>query len=172
MVAIVSLRELVDELQTLSDESHVYLNKLSGKVISITNDDFAMAENADESGIELDDDLNEYSELEIDFFQEVMKVAAVDNDYLKLPSKFEINEYEIIERFCLSFPNTKISNALLEKIRGSGAFRRFKDTIYRYEIEKNWFQYRDEAYKEIAISWLENHGFAYVDDMNKREQNI
>lgn len=79
---------------------------------------------------------------------------------------------EIMERFSLSFPNAKISNVLLDKIRGSGAFHRFKDTIYRYGIEKDWFKYRDEAYKEIAISWLESHGFAYVDDMNRREQNI
>ena len=95
-----------------------------------------------------------------------------DDDYLKLPSKFDIHEYEIMERFCLSMPNEKISNILLSKIRGSGAFRRFRDTIYQYGIEEDWFKYRDEAYKEIAISWLESHGFDYIDDMNKREKSV
>jgi len=167
MTVVVSLRDLVDELQTLSDESRVYLNKVTGKVITITNDDFAMAENDDES----EDDCSEYSDLEIDFFQEVKKVLSLDDDYLKLPSKFNIDEYEIMERFCLSIPNEKISNVLSDMIRGSGAFRRFKDLIYRYDIEKDWYKFRDEAYKEIAVSWLESNDFAYTDDMNRRAQN-
>ena len=50
MAVIVSLLDLVDELQMLSsDESHVYLNKVTGKVISVTSDDFAIVENVDES---------------------------------------------------------------------------------------------------------------------------
>ena len=167
MTVVVSLRDLVDELQTLSDESRVYLNKVTGKVITITNDDFAMAENDDES----EDDCSEYSDLEIDFFQEVKKVLSLDDDYLKLPSKFNVDEYEIMERFCLSIPNEKISNVLSDMIRGSGAFRRFKDLIYRYDIEKDWYKFRDEAYKEIAVSWLESNDFAYTDDMNRRAQN-
>ena len=167
MTVVVSLRDLVDELQTLSDESRVYLNKVTGKVITITNDDFAVAENDDES----EDDCSEYSDLEIDFFQEVKKVLSLDDDYLKLPSKFNIDEYEIMERFCLSIPNEKISNVLSDMIRGSGAFRRFKDLIYRYDIEKDWYKFRDEAYKEIAVSWLESNDFAYTDDMNRRAQN-
>jgi len=56
-------------------------------------------------------------------------------------------------------------------IRGSGAFRRFKDLIYRYNIEEDWFKFKDEAYKEIAISWLESNGFGFTDDMNRRRQN-
>jgi hypothetical protein len=177
MAVVVSLRDLVDELQTLSDESHVYLNKVTGKVITITVDDFAIARNADEfdeieEDDEIADNLREYADLEIDFFQEVKKVLSLDEDYLKLPSKFDIDEYEIMERFCLSISDEKISDVLLSKIRGSGAFRRFKDTIYRYGIEKDWFRFKDEAYKEIAISWLESKGFTYADDMNRRENSI
>jgi len=97
--------------------------------------------------------------------------VTLDDDYLKLPSKFNVDEYEIMERFCLSIPNEKISNVLSDMIRGSGAFRRFKDLIYRYDIEKDWYKFRDEAYKEIAVSWLESNDFAYTDDMNRRAQN-
>jgi hypothetical protein len=175
MPVSVSLRDLVDELQMLSDESHAYLNKVTGKVITITDDDFAMAENDNELEDELEDaedeTLGEASDLETQFYQEVKKVLALDADYLKLPSKFDIYEYEIMERFCLTFPDGKVSDVLLGKIRGSGAFRRFKDTIYQYGIENDWFKYRDEAYKEIAIVWLESNGLAYSDDMNRREQS-
>lgn len=178
MAAVVSLRDLVDELQTLSHESHVYLKKFTGKAISIRGDDFEMVRHMEEfdeieegDDNEIISDTDGYSDLEIEFFQDVKNVLAMDDDYLKLPSKFDIDEYEIMERFCLSISDEKISDVLLGKIRGSGAFRRFKDTIYRYRIEEDWFRFRDEAYKEIAVSWLKSHGFAYTNDINGREKS-
>jgi Uncharacterised protein family (UPF0158) len=169
MTVAVSLRDLVDELQMLPNEGTAYLNKVTGKVITLTDDVVAMAEMDNEFEDELEDindDIgSEVPDLETQFYQEVKKVLAFDPDYLKLPIKFEIDEYEIMERFCLSIPDGKVSDVLLGKIRGSGAFRRFKDTIYEYGMEKDWFKYRDEAYKEIAIAWLESNGIAYSDDM-------
>jgi hypothetical protein len=164
MAVIVSLRDFVDEMQMLSNECRVYLNKSTGEIISVTNDDFAVVN-------ESDGDWSEYDRLEQEFFQKVEKIVSSD-DYLELPNQHEIHEYEIMERFCLSISDEKISGVFLDMIRGSGAFRRFKDLLYRYGIEKDWFRFKDEAYKEIAISWLESHGFDYIDDMNKREKNV
>ena len=167
----VSLRDLVDELQMLSNEGTAYVNKVTGKVITITEEDVAMAEIDNEIEAELEDaddeTMGEVSDLETQFHKEVKKILALDSDYLKLPSKFDIDEYEIMERFCLSFPDGEVSDVLPGKIRGSGAFRRFKDAIYQYGIENDWFKYRDEGYKEIAIAWLESNGLAYSDDMKR-----
>ena len=157
MAVVVSLRDLVDELQMLSSEHHAYLNRVTGEITTITDDDIA--------AVERDNDSSERQDWEQGIFEQT-KIVVSSDDYLELPSQFDIHEYEIMERFCLSISNEKISEVLLDKIHGSGAFRRFKDTIYRYEIEKDWFKFRDDAYKEIAISWLESNGFAYTDDMN------
>jgi len=176
MTVAASLRDLVDELQMLPNEGTAYLNKVTGKVITVTEDDIATVEMdreiEEESEDESDDLGAEVQDLETDYLQEVKKILASDPDYLKLPSKFEIHEYEIMERFCLSFPDARVSNGMLRKIRGSGAFRRFKDTIYEYGIENEWFKYRDEAYKEIAIAWLESNDIAYADDMNRGERSL
>jgi hypothetical protein len=155
MAVVVSLRDFVGEMQILSDEAHTYINKLTGELITITNDDIAMSES---------DEQEDSFEWQDEIIQTTKKVLSSD-DYLELPSKFDIHEYEIVERFCLSIPNESISDDLLGQIKGSGAFRRFKDTIYRYGIEKDWFKFRDEAYKEIAIAWLEGNGFAYADNL-------
>lgn len=171
MTVVVSLRDLVGELQILPNEATAYLNKVTGKLITVTEDDVAMVEmdsefeEAMEEGY--DDIGGEGSDLETQYAQEVRRALAADPDYLKLPNRFEIHEYEIMERFCLAFPDDTLSDVLLEKIRGSGAFRRFKDTIYQYGIENDWFQFRDEACREIAIAWLESNGIAYSDDMNR-----
>ena len=175
MPVAVSLRDLVDELQMLPNEWNAYLNKVTGKIITVTDDDIAMIEMESELEEELeeadDDQAGAVSDLESEHYQEIKKVLAADPDYLQLPSRFDIHEYEIMERFCLSVPDGKVSDVLLRKIRGSGAFRRFKDTVYQYGIENDWFAYRDDAYKEIAIAWLESNSIAYVDDMNRREQS-
>ena len=175
MTVAVSLRDLVDELQMLPDEGSAYLNRVTGKIITVTDDDVSMVEMDSEFEEEMEEGNDEIggevSDLEAEYYQEVKKVMASDPDYLKLPSRFDIHEYEIMERFCLSVPDGRVSDVLLRKIRGSGAFRRFKDTIYQYSMEADWFQYRDEAYKEIAIAWLESRGIAYADDMNRREQS-
>lgn len=172
----VSLRDLVDELQILPNEATSYLNIETGKIITVTDDDVAMAEMESEFEEEMeeaiDDTGGEVLDLEAEYYEEVKRILAGDADYLKLPSRFDIHEYEIMERFCLSVPDGKLSDVLLGKIRGSGAFRRFKDTIYQYGIEDNWFKYRDEAYKEIAIAWLESKGITYSDDMDRRLQDV
>ena len=183
MAVVVSLRDMVDELQMLSQESSAYLKKSTGKVIAIRDDDFEMVrtmeefdeiEVGDEEGDSAENDgrSSGYLDLETEFFRDVENVMLLDDDYLRLPSKFDIDEYEIMERFSLSVSDEKTSEVRLRKIRGSGAFRRFKDTIYHYGIKEDWFRFKDEAYKEIAVSWLETHGFAYADDMNGREKSI
>ncbi len=161
MAVVVSLRDFVGEMQFLSDEAHTYINKLTGELITITNDDIAMSESEEqEDSFEWQDEI----------IQATKNVLSSD-DYLKIPSKFDIHEYEMVERFCLSVPDEGISNDLLGQIRGSGAFHRFKDTIYRYGIEKDWFKFRDEAYKEISIALLEANGFAYADDLKVSSQD-
>jgi len=175
MTIAVSLQNLVGELQMLPNEGSAYLNKVTGKVILLTDDVVAMAEMDSEMEVEeLEDDEEIGSGIpdsETEYYQEVQRVLASDPDYLKLPNSFDIHEYEIMERFCLAIPDDKVSDVLLRNIRGSGAFRRFKDTIYQYGIENDWFKYRDEAYKEIIIAWLESNGIAYSDDMDQREQS-
>ena len=161
MAVVISLRDLISEMQMLSDEHRTFLNKVTGEFIIISNDDFRMAES---------DEADELSEWRDEIIQDAKEVLSSD-DYLEIPSKFDIHEYEIMERFCLSVPDVETSDVLLRKIRGSGAFHRFKTTIYRYGIEKDWFKFRDEAYKEIAISWLESNGLSYKDDLNELLQD-
>jgi len=143
MAVVVSLRELVDELKIITDEHHVFLNKATRKTVTLTDEDI--------SAVESGDDTAERQDWE----QEVLW----SDDYLELPSKFDIHEYKIMERFCLDFPDERISDELLDKIRGgSGAFRRFKDAVRMVEF-KDW---RAEDIKSIQSPTLIINGDADV----------
>ena len=84
-------------------------------------------------------------------------------DYIPLPGQYDINEYRIMEEFIYELPEGKNQDVLARTIQGRGAFRRFKDKLYDLNLEKHWYQYRDEAYEKIARQWCERHKIDIVE---------
>ena len=149
MALTASLRDVVNEMDVPSDEWHAYLHKRTGELVTISEEDRRVIE----EGYDPEDD----SEWHQDVIKMTKQVLDSD-DYLQLPSKSEIHEYSILERFCYSIEDAEISNELIYQIRGSGAFRRFKDAIHRHDIADDWYRFRQEALEEIAVNWLEANG--------------
>ena len=52
---------------------------------------------------------------------------------------------------------------LARAIRGKGAFRRFKDTVYDLGIDQQWYDFQAAAYKRKAARWCEENGIEYVE---------
>ena len=89
----------------------------------------------------------------------------IDNNpdrFLRLPTKFEINEYHIMEEFIWSLDDVKKAEKLEIAVSGKGAFRRFKDTIYNMGIEQQWYGYQANIYKKIAIEWCRDNQVEYI----------
>jgi hypothetical protein len=155
MAARVKLSDIIDGLESQSDESSSFLNKRTGEVVLMT--DYAMRAAEDDEPIE---DLPDWEQELVATAKEIM---AETGDYISLPTKFDINEYSIMERFCVSLDDPEMRDAFYGLISGSGAFRRFKDALYRYGIEKDWYSYRDNALKEIAIEWCQENNIEFDD---------
>lgn len=68
--------------------------------------------------------------------------------FFALPSTFDIHEYSIMEKFIWSLPEGRIRDSLERAVRGRGAFRRFKDSIYRYGVEQDWYDFQYGEYKK------------------------
>jgi len=79
-------------------------------------------------------------------------------DFIPLPGQYDINEYRMMESFIYELPAGRAQDVLEQAIRGKGAFRRFKDCLYNLGLEKNWYEYRDAAYEQIARNWCEKFG--------------
>ena len=56
----------------------------------------------------------------------------------------------------------QIKNNLQRLIQGKGAFRRFKDYFLEMNIIQDWYNYRNEKYKEIAIDWCKQNELEYM----------
>jgi exonuclease III len=88
---------------------------------------------------------------------ETAKRVVFTGRFVRLPTKFDVHEWAIMQDFALSVESTRISEELLRAIHGKGAFRMFKDAIQRHRIESTWFDFRAEALKHIAIEWCEEN---------------
>ena len=154
MSIVVSLREFVDHMDVGNDEISAYVNRCTGEYLGMTDEDIAAAENDDPAG---DESLPDWQ-------RELMpkiREAISSDDWLALPSKFDFDEYRIMEEFCSSREDEALRNDLLGSIHGSGAFRRFKDSVKRRGIDKDWYQFRDEALRQMAVNWLDDNTIKY-----------
>ena len=151
----VFLREVVDQFDALNDDWVAYLNRKTGELSTVTEQDHFDLETEDP------DDLPDWQREELPSLREVVD----SDDWLELPDSFEIHGYSIMERFCRSIEDDESRRELLDAISGPGAFRHFKSTVRRMGIEDRWYRYRDQALARIARDWLEANEIPYRDDM-------
>ncbi len=83
--------------------------------------------------------------------------------FLRFPTKYDIHEYSIMEGFVYSLPAGAARQELINAICGRGAFRRFKNGIRYHRLEQQWYDYRDQAYREIAIRWCQDQELEYTE---------
>jgi len=158
----VKLSEIIGALELQIDESLSFLDKDTGEVVTFTDEELQAAEK--------DDPLDDYPEWEQESIRRAQKLIYED-DAPGLPTKWDIHEYQIMEEFCYSIKDENISDSLCYTIRGSGAFRRFKDGIHRFSVQDDWYRYRYEAFKKIAIEWCEENEIEYINDTIKPPPN-
>src|SRR5215475_1612880 len=150
----VKLSDLIEGMDFQSDECFSYLNTTTGEVVSVTTEELRAAEE--------DEPLEDFPEWHHDAIRIAGEIIETDH-YLQVPDRFEINEYRMMERFCLSVDDEDMRDDLCDAIRGRGAFRRFKDRMQLYGMAEEWYRYRDTALREIAVAWCEAHGILYTE---------
>lgn len=84
--------------------------------------------------------------------------------FLPLPDQFDVHEWQVMMEFAAGLEDPSHSRALCDALRGSGAFRRFKDTAHRLGVIDAWYAARDAAYRREAIDWCEVNGVAWEED--------
>jgi len=136
---MIKLSEIIIGMETANDELESYYNPDTKEVLLSNIGEF--------------EDLNE-DELDELFEKSIM-----------LPTKFDINEYSIMENFISTSSDNLLRNQLLIAINGTGAFRRFQDTCINFGCMDDWYKFRDKKYKEIAVEWCKKNNVEYEDDV-------
>ena len=152
MPSTASLHDVVIEMDVISEEYTTYINRKTGELVTLSEEDILLAES--------DEDVGELAEGELDLLPRTREVIE-SADYVELPSKFDIHDWSLMERFCHTVEKTAVQDALLNAIHGSGAFRYFKNTIHRLDIADNWYRYRQQALEQIAADFLESQNIPF-----------
>ena len=151
MPATVRLSDIVDALEMQFDESSSFLDRDTGQVQTVSHD---LLSEAEESGDDEEPDLPAWQKQE----WEIAKRIVSTDRFQKLPTKFEVHEWAIMQDFSRSLESDRIREELLHAIHGAGAFRNFKGALRRHRIEPVWFAFRGETLRQIALNWCEeNH---------------
>ncbi len=153
MTTRVKLDDIIEALEVQTDESNTYLDKRTGEVVLINDYEMRAAED--------DKPIEDFPDWEQELIIIAKEIIAETGDFIHLPSKFDVNEYRIMDDFCWSIEDEKTREILCSSIKGSGAFHRFKDAIHIYGIENDWYKYRIDAFKQIAIEWCEENGIEF-----------
>jgi hypothetical protein len=151
MAAVVSLKEVVEEMDMIGEDYSAFLNLKTGELYGTTSEQISQAEERD------DDELLDWEVEGIEKLGEILNSP----DWLKLPERHSHDDYRIMERFCLDKCENPLQEKLLSAISGRGAFGRFKQAIHREGIQESWYAFRREWLSEEAAGWLELKGIEY-----------
>jgi hypothetical protein len=146
----VDLNDIIDALEMQIDECSSFVNCETGQVETVSD------------ALLLEVEAGDGEEPDLPAWQKgewvVAKRIVSTNRFQRLPTKFEVHEWSIMQDFSRSVESGRIREELLRTIHGAGAFRNFKDTLQRHGIEPAWLAFRAEALKEIALNWCQkNH---------------
>ena len=152
---MVKLSEIVQEMDGMGLE--VYLHLPSNKIFQYFEGESTFSGLSEKEIAELPKAEQEEAKIGLSFDE-------FEADFLPFPSKYDIHKYKIMEDFANSVSNTNVQNGLLNSIRGSGAFRRFRNTLDRYNYTPKWYVFREKAFYEIAAEWCVDNHINFEDD--------
>jgi hypothetical protein len=149
----VKLQDVIDAMEAAGDEHSHYLDKRTGEIFLVTSEEMEAAEE--------DELVSEYPDWQREGILKAREILQ-SNDFVALPGQFNIHEYKIMEDFCLAFADRQAGEQLLRLMKGSGAFRRFKNAIQSMGASEAWYEYRRTEIEKLAIAWLEQEGISYT----------
>src|SRR5688572_11222514 len=86
-----------------------------------------------------------------------------DNAYLRVEPVSSREQYRWMERFIATVDEGELREKLVQAIDGKGAFRRFKDVLMSFPVDRErWFAFRSERLRACMEAWLGAHAIQAV----------
>lgn len=144
------LEDIVNELELISDEGNSFLNKITGELFHISYKEFEH----NKSNLDCNTFIREWlAEKSLD----PSEIFRNDN-YIQLPTRNEINEYGIMMKFLLDISDERIHNEVYNSMNGNnGGSTALIDIMTKYNAGDDWYKYKREAFRQIAINWCKRN---------------
>lgn len=80
------------------------------------------------------------------------------SDYIQLPSHDDINEYGMMIDFCNNIEDRELKDKVLNN---KDSFRELRQAIENEGFINEWYDYREDAEKNLAIKWCKDNNIEY-----------
>lgn len=137
---MINLNKLADAFEERFDECTQYLNIKTGEAINVPNSPWTLGQ-------------EEYDQLQA--------LVEDEDTYYVLPTGYELRDKPIMIDFAENYRTKAVSEYLLSHLHRNHPYRNFKDGVYKFGIEKEYYSFLHKAYVEIAREWCEGHGLEY-----------
>ncbi|MDP2744698.1 MAG: UPF0158 family protein [Dehalococcoidia bacterium] len=85
------------------------------------------------------------------------QIEEESDRYERIPKAESHEGYEDMVDFISTIKDKHLAELLEVAINGKGAFRRFKDVLLNYPMEReSWFQFKDDIMQRRALEWLDD----------------
>lgn len=138
---MIDLDEIIEAIESSNNSTQNFLNTRTGEILYRDEDTMSDRELDD-----VDDLLDKDWE-----------------DIIEIPSHYDVNEYGMMQDFAWDLPPGIARDTLKASLKGSGAFRRFKDVLYNQGLQNDWYEYRDRQYMEFVKNWARENKLDFKD---------
>ena len=140
MKKTIPIKVIVDAIEETMDGWEQFYNTVTGEVESVPDYD------------------NDY--VNMSEFEETAEKIEESDDYVRLPSQYELHEYSIMEHFA----EEKDNMVLMRALQGHRPYRTFKDRAIDLDLDQEYYTFRTKAYGEIARKWCRENEIPFVEE--------
>lgn len=148
----VDLNDVIECIEFEGELLTYYYNKNTGVIIYVEDVSTATYKAEDINSID------RYEEWEKELIMSLYDFKQNPEVYIQLPTKDEINEHGMMIEFCKNINDEEVRNQVLSN---KESFRELREAIENSGLSSEWYDYREEAERRIAIKWCEDNSIEY-----------
>jgi len=157
MKGAVKLSDIVESWTSTDPWTTFYLDKETGDIIPITHAEFFQAEKPF------------LAEPQPDGKPDVKRVARAilnrDDRYILIPSRYDLDEFAIMEQFCSSVEDDRVSEILSEALKDIRGVDVFEQALIRHGMVEDWHSHLQQELIVAAKEWCENNDIDFTEDV-------
>lgn len=155
----VDVLEIADSMEDQSNEieSQSYLDIETGEVKFVSHE----VSNLIESG---SNDFSDLPEWQMDEVEIGKKVLTDKSRFIPIPRLESHESFKFMEDFVDEVKDSKFRENLIDSLRGSRPFRRFKDCLSQdSDLEKQWYSFKNKKLQEVVKDFISSIDHARIE---------
>lgn len=148
----VDLNDVIECIEFEGELLTHYYNKNTGVIIYIEDISTANYKADDINNIEKFEDWEKELILSLHDFKENR------SDYIQLPTHDDIDEYGMMINFTNRIEDSELRNRILEN---KDSFRELRNAIENAGLGNEWYDYRENAERDLAKKWCKDNNIEY-----------